>query len=1149
MASPHRPASPLEATSDVVASHEVPPLSGSLTGRQLGEFLVGEYVANGARGMLYQVTNRQTGGRHILKVLTEEPELHDAHIAMEAWIGAQIQHNSIVKINTCNRLPAPDGRYYIIMEYIAGETLRQYLDRTHIVPIKIALYIAKKLATALAFMHRQRFVHRDIKPANIILAEETDGEFVFSPKIIDLGLAQAISRPGESSESFSTPRFQLTGTAKYAAPEQWKYRFVDDRADVYALGAVLYEMLAGRPPFVASSPGELAQQHQADTPSALEGKAPEADAEISAFVLSLLHKDPHERPAMSRVEQTLQRLLARRSWALNLAEEMCPYPGVAPFGMGQAAFYSRSNAQLEPVLARFGPTDDGRCPWLHIEGGTLSGKTSLLHAAVLPAVIAECQKIQEDVAIIHLPISQDPVAALAQVLYSGLLDVTADSATIETRIRRHKEGLAALMGSWYSARPRRRALLVIDSLEQLLDAPPASLRVLDEALAAALRDASRPLYLITVLRSTHNARMRLLPELSAAMLLAQHYVVPPMDKRALATAIRYPAQQIGLLIEESLIDRIVRHTLACPHGLSGFAYVLRELWCRRQGMNLTADAYAQIGKVSTALAQAADAALNPLSTSDRNRARELLVSFVRPGRGEADTVTSFPWAEAVRIAGGGDEGERLLRLLLGSDGRGETRAPGLTLLQARRKSGSSHTVELTTEALLHLWPTLRQWLEEDRPLLERWREVEAEQGAWAATSALPLPSGERLAYLRGAGLSQPHCARLHGLLSPAAQQFLYDARQPEQARELQAQQRADEIATRLENTQQELESIRRRRSGRLSVLAAWLRLAFVFICGGVLGAALLMLAAPRLFGERVLRGTLVRPVVSVASTAVPPAAPTTLPVAPPAPGSSAHPSPPNPGPVAGAPPSAVAVAHPEPLARPLAASAVASPSPAPQTRRVGDREMVVIGEGSVGRGKRSFLIDKYEVSVADYRKCVLANVCKPQISPQTIPDERKRSRCNWLHMAERPDHPMNCVTALDAETYCRWNGQKRLPTDPEWLLAALGQDGRRLPWGNDPPGEQSQICWMSAVDRTCAIGRSLDDISPAGVMDMAGNVAEWTASVEWKKPCDGLRVFRGGNYDTRKPDKLNMGQENRHCTSPYSSRQNTIGIRCVKDLF
>ncbi len=176
-----------------------------------------------------------------VKVLHDEPELYGPNTATEGWVGAQIQHPGVVTIQTCDRLPPPDNRFYIIMEYLSGKTLRQYLDEYTFVSIKIALYIAHQVARALAEIHRRGFVHRDIKPSNIVLTEATDGEFIFSPKIVDLGLAQKLGRPGESTESSGTTRFRLVGTAKYAAPEQWKYRFVNDRADVYSLGARCYK--------------------------------------------------------------------------------------------------------------------------------------------------------------------------------------------------------------------------------------------------------------------------------------------------------------------------------------------------------------------------------------------------------------------------------------------------------------------------------------------------------------------------------------------------------------------------------------------------------------------------------------------------------------------------------------------------------------------------------------------------------------------------------------------------------------------------------------------------------------------------------------------------------------------------------------------
>jgi formylglycine-generating enzyme required for sulfatase activity len=138
-----------------------------------------------------------------------------------------------------------------------------------------------------------------------------------------------------------------------------------------------------------------------------------------------------------------------------------------------------------------------------------------------------------------------------------------------------------------------------------------------------------------------------------------------------------------------------------------------------------------------------------------------------------------------------------------------------------------------------------------------------------------------------------------------------------------------------------------------------------------------------------------------------------------------------------------------------------------------------------------FEIDLLEVTLSSYRACVQAGKCSTH-GLTIVPG------CNWGH-EDREDHPINCVDREQAEAYCGWTG-KRLPTEVEWEYAARGADGRKHPWGNEPPA--AQACWngdgndLGRNNRrsTCPVGRYLAGRSPFGLFDMAGNVWEWTSS-------------------------------------------------------
>lgn len=189
----------------------------------------------------------------------------------------------------------------------------------------------------------------------------------------------------------------------------------------------------------------------------------------------------------------------------------------------------------------------------------------------------------------------------------------------------------------------------------------------------------------------------------------------------------------------------------------------------------------------------------------------------------------------------------------------------------------------------------------------------------------------------------------------------------------------------------------------------------------------------------------------------------------------------------------------------------------------------------------AFSIDATEVTVAQYAACVDAGACKPPTGG--VYDVLCASNdVNW-NASDRPDHPMNCVPWDQAHAFCGWAG-KRLPTEEEWEYAARGTDGRTYPWGNDPP--TTQLCWQRRETGTCPAGQSSGDKSPFGVMDMAGNVSEWTATAHCEsyaapKTCSPAdRIMRGGAFSYSSLHALRRSYDApKHTTSEH-------GFRCAR---
>jgi formylglycine-generating enzyme required for sulfatase activity len=187
-----------------------------------------------------------------------------------------------------------------------------------------------------------------------------------------------------------------------------------------------------------------------------------------------------------------------------------------------------------------------------------------------------------------------------------------------------------------------------------------------------------------------------------------------------------------------------------------------------------------------------------------------------------------------------------------------------------------------------------------------------------------------------------------------------------------------------------------------------------------------------------------------------------------------------------------------------------------------------------------FFIDRTEVTVEAYLKCVKARGCDP---PYPQPG------CNGTAKKPRLKHPMNCINKKEAEQYCTKQG-KRLPSEAEWQAAAGGTDGRIFPWGNDAAGEQ--LCWQKSSkapdDGTCPVGSYPQGASPFGALDMAGNVEEWTSTVESESTPVSFRI-KGGSFlvDDMEPEASNerIGERS---SSGWSRYDPAAGVRCAKDL-
>jgi serine/threonine-protein kinase len=265
-----------------------------MLGRSLGNYQLESIIGEGGMGVVYLARHVTLGRPAAVKVLHPELSTNQSIVTRffnEARAATAVRNPGIVEVFDFGFLD--DRSAYIVMEYLDGESLGARMQRGRSA-LGATLTIVRAIARALQAAHEQGIVHRDLKPDNVFLVPDPElptGERV---KLLDFGIAKLAGNDERSHTRTGT----VMGTPTYMAPEQCRGSGrVDHRADLYALGCVAYEMLCGRPPFLADGPGDVFARHLYFPPLPLRSHHPELPAEIDAFVLWLLEKDPAARPA------------------------------------------------------------------------------------------------------------------------------------------------------------------------------------------------------------------------------------------------------------------------------------------------------------------------------------------------------------------------------------------------------------------------------------------------------------------------------------------------------------------------------------------------------------------------------------------------------------------------------------------------------------------------------------------------------------------------------------------------------------------------------------------------------------------------------------------------------------------------------------
>ncbi|MER5432496.1 serine/threonine-protein kinase [Streptomyces sp. NPDC002588] len=261
-----------------------------LVGEQIAGYRIEREIGRGGMAVVFRARDLRLDRTVALKLLAPELSRNDTfrgRFAHESRVAAAIDHPHIVPVFEAGET---DGVLYIAMRYVEGSDLRHLLDRQGPLPLPTAVRIAAQVASALDAAHEHGLVHRDVKPGNILIARGTDSDHPEHVYLTDFGL----TKKSLSLTGFTTVG-QFVGTLDYVAPEQISGRPVDGRCDVYGFACVVYETLAGHPPFRRDEDMALLWAHQQDAPPPLTEARPDLSPQVDAVFARALAKNPDDR--------------------------------------------------------------------------------------------------------------------------------------------------------------------------------------------------------------------------------------------------------------------------------------------------------------------------------------------------------------------------------------------------------------------------------------------------------------------------------------------------------------------------------------------------------------------------------------------------------------------------------------------------------------------------------------------------------------------------------------------------------------------------------------------------------------------------------------------------------------------------------------
>jgi len=680
-------------------------------GTLIGQYELIRELGRGGMGIVYLARDPRLGRRVAVKLLqTVDPEWTERFL-IEARATAQFNHENIVVIH---EVGVHEGSPFMVLEYLEGRTLGAVLESTPVIQPKRAVEIMASVLKALAAAHEIGIVHRDLKPENIFL---TDTGVV---KVLDFGIAKMVQSEGGTEDLGRTRMGQqpkdakksgLAGTLAYMSPEQWAaLPGIDARSDIWAIGIILYEMLAGRRPFDATDFSLFHEVCDLGTPTPpLLDKAPTVPVALADAIDTCLQKDRTARYAGAKdLLRDIEPFLPGRFQPWRLFDKG-PYTGLRSFQEEDAPVFFGRSKEIAAFVARIHDW-----PLSAIVGPSGVGKSSFVRAGVVPAL----RSFGSDWEVLVTRPGRLPFMALADQLGAILAGVDPaaprpDHQNLAIRLALEPGYLGTAIRAAHRA-TGKKFVLFVDQFEELytLCPDPKQRRNYAQALAGAADDATSPVRVIVSIRSDFLGRVgedaQFMSEISRGL-----FFLGAPDQAGLREALVSPAEMVDYRFEsEAMVQEMLSYLATTPGALPLLQFTAAQLWERKDAKKklLTVESYRALGGIAGALASHADRVIEKLTPDGRALCRVVFLQLVTAERTRAIRELE----ELRQIANHSPELESVLSELV------ESR---LLVVQTGGGSGGA-TVEIVHESLIEAWLTLRRWLEEsheDSMFLEQLR--------------------------------------------------------------------------------------------------------------------------------------------------------------------------------------------------------------------------------------------------------------------------------------------------------------------------------------------------------------------------------------------------------------------------------------------